>query len=104
MTKSRLEMLEEMIAQDPNNSFVRYGLAQEYANNGRLDQAVAEFRRLAEANPDYTAAYFHGGRALHKLGRIEEAREMYQRGIEACTRTGNAHALSEMQAALDELG
>lgn len=104
MTKSRLEQLQEMVAQDPNNNLVRYGLAQEYANSGRPEEALAEFTRLIETTPDYVAGYFHGGRTLGKLGRMDEARQMYRRGVEACSRTGNAHALSEMQAALDELG
>lgn len=102
--KSRLELLNEMLAQDPNNAFARYGLAQEYANTGRLEDAVVEFQRLIESSPEYTAAYYHGGKTLERLDRGGEARLLYQRGIEACRRTGNAHALSEMQAALDELG
>ncbi len=103
MAKTRLELLQEMTTQDPKNEFTRYGLAQEYANGGRLEEAIAEFSRLLEANPDYAAAYFHGGRALENLGRLEDARQMYQRGIEVCERTGNQHTGSEMQAALDEL-
>ncbi len=104
MPKARVEILQEMVNQDPSSTFARYGLAQEYAGSGRLEEAVAEFVRLIEVNPDYTSAYFHGGRALEKLGRAEEAREMYRRGLEACARAGDAHALSEMQAALDQLG
>ncbi len=103
ITKPRLELLQEMAAQDPQNTFLRYGLAQEYANSGCLQEAIAEFGRLLEVNPDYEAAYFHGGRALENLERLEEARQMYQRGIEVCGRTGNQHTGSEMQAALDEL-
>ena len=103
MAKTRLELLQEMTTQNPQNEFTRYGLAQEYANSGRLEEAIAEFNRLLEANPDYAAAYFHGGRALESLSRLEDARQMYQRGIEVCERTGNQHTGSEMQAALDEL-
>lgn len=104
MSKNRLELLQEMAAQHPHDTFVGYGLAQEYANSDRLEEAVAEFRRLLQFTPDYAAAYFHGGRTLEKLGHPEEARQMYQRGIEACRRIGDEHARSEMQAALDELG
>lgn len=104
MTKDRLQTLQELVAQDAKNAFARYALAQEYARLGRLEEAVVEFRRITEVNADYTAAYFHGGKTLEKLGRAAEAREMYQRGVAACTRAGSPHALSEMQAALDELG
>lgn len=101
--KTRLELLQEMLAQDPRNLFARYGLAQEHAGSGRLEEAAAEFARLVELNPDYAPAYFHGGKALEKLGRTEEARQLYTRGLGACQRSGDEHALSEMRAALEEL-
>ena len=100
---TRLEKLQEMAAQDPQNAFLRYGLAQELANQGRLEEAVAEFQKLIEIQPDYCYAYFHGGRTLEKLGRIEEARSLYRSGIEASSRAGDMHARSEIEAALAEL-
>jgi len=104
MAASRLEILKSMVEQNPSDTFARYGLAMEYANSGRLDQAVEEYRNLLVANPSYAAAYFHGGQALEKLGRIEEARVLYRQGIETTTRTGDLHTRSELQAALDLLG
>ena len=93
-----------MVAQNPKDSFSRYGLAMEYANTGSLDKAVEEYDSLLEFNPDYAAAYYHGGQALEKLGRLDDARRMYQRGLEATRRIGDAHTHSEIQAALDILG
>jgi len=93
-----------MVAQKPNDSFSRYGLAMEYRNGGDLEGAVREFRELMAVNPDYSPAYFHGGQTLEKLGRLEEARELYQQGVIVTTRKGDEHARSEMQAALDLLG
>ncbi len=92
-----------MLAEDPGNSFARYGLAMEYVNSGELDLAVSEFQQLTAANPDYVAAYFHGGQALEKLGRLEDARATYEHGIQACRRIGDAHTLAEISAALDLL-
>jgi len=104
MGLNRLEILKNMVAQNPNDSFSRYGLAMEYANTGSLEKAVQEYESLLAANPDYAAAYYHGGQAFEKLGRIDDARRMYQRGLEATRRTGDAHTNSELQAALDILG
>ena len=101
---NRLEVLKNMVAQNPNDSFARYGLAMEYGNSGLLDLAVQEYRALLAAHPNYSAAYYHGGQALEKLGRADEARELYWQGIEATTRIGDLHARSEIQAALDLLG
>ena len=73
----------------------------EYVNSGALDDAVKEFEAILSADPSYSAAYFHGGQTLEKLARLDEARSLYRRGISA---TSDAHARSELQAALDILG
>ncbi len=104
MASARLEMLLNLAAQDPGNLLVRYGLAMELAGAGDLEGAVREHQAVRAQDPDYAASYYHGGQALEKLGRLEEAREVYRRGIEATTRTGNLHTRSELQAVLDLLG
>ena len=101
---NRLEVLTNMVAQNPNDSFSRYGLAMEYANSGDLERAIQEYRALLAVNPNYSAGYYHGGQTLEKLGRREEARALYREGIEATTRIGDLHTRSELQAALDLLG
>ena len=103
MPESRLELLKNMVAQNPGNSFARYGLAMEWANTGNLEQAVEEYRTLLAENPNYAAAYYHGGQTLARLGRVEEARALYREGIEATTRTGDMHTRSEIEAALESL-
>jgi tetratricopeptide (TPR) repeat protein len=103
MATNRLEILKQMVAQDANNAFARYGLATEYANAGQLEQAVAEFRTVLDKDENYAAAYYHGGQALEKLGRIEEARAIYEKGIEVTTRKGDFHTRSEIEAALNLL-
>jgi tetratricopeptide (TPR) repeat protein len=103
MSSTRIEVLQNMLLQDPNNSFARYGVAMEYKNSGRLQPAAEEFEKLIAIDPNYVAAYFHGGQTLEKLGRIDDARAAYERGITACSRIGDAHTRSEIQASLDLL-
>lgn len=103
MATNRLEILKQMVAQDPANSFARYGLAMEFSNSGDLPEAVIEFRALIDQNPNYSAAYYHGGQALEKLGRVEDARDLYEKGIEATRRSGDAHTQAEIEAALNLL-
>jgi len=100
----RIEILQSMVAGNPADAFSRYGLAMEYLNSGNLETAVEEFRALLEHNPNYAAAYFHGGQTLEKLGRIDDARALYRQGIDITTATGDQHTRSELQAALDMLG
>ena len=97
-------MLQELLAQDPNNQLARYGIAMEHASRGEVDTAVIEFQRLLDLNPDYTNAYFMAAQALVQAQRTGDARKWLERGIANATRTGNNHARSEMEAMLLELG
>jgi tetratricopeptide (TPR) repeat protein len=101
---TRLEALKSLVEQDPKNFLARYGLAMEYASGGLLEEAVGEFQVLMAVNPDYAYAYFHSGQTLERLGRTEEARAMYKRGIESAQRIGDEHARSELTGALERLG
>ncbi len=92
-----------MVAQDPANSFARYGLAMEHANSGDLAEAVSEFQNLIAKDANYSAAYYHGGQALEKLGRVDEARTFYEKGVAATRRNGDAHTRAEIEAALSLL-
>ena len=96
-------MLTEILAQNPGDAFARYGLAMEHANQGQTDASLAEFDRLLSTHPDYTAGYFMAAQTLAKAGRTGEAIARLKGGIDSARRTGNQHALGEMQAMLDEL-
>jgi tetratricopeptide (TPR) repeat protein len=100
---TRLDKLKELQAEDPDNVLLTYGLAQELANLGRLEESADQYAHVIAKNPSYCAAYFHGARTLERLGRTEDARGLYRRGIAAAAQSGDQHARSEMEAALAEL-
>ena len=101
---SRLDTIQSLLDQDPSNSRLRYMLAMETLNTGDLAAAAAVFQAIVAADPDYSAAYFHGGQTFEKLGLVDDARQIYQQGLEATLRNGDAHTRSEIQGALDMLG
>jgi Tfp pilus assembly protein PilF len=103
MATNRIEILKQMVSQNPNNTFARYGLAMEYVNSGDLAEAVIEFRTLLQYDENYAPAYFHSGQALEKLGELEQARAMYEKGVEITTRKGDLHTRSEIETALSSL-
>ena len=100
----RVAMLTEILAENPTDAFARYGLAMEHSNSGEVERALEEFGKLLSIHPDYTAGYFMAAQTLVKASRIEEAKKMLVDGIASATRTGNNHALSEMEGLLGELG
>jgi predicted Zn-dependent protease len=99
----KIAMLREILAQQPGDAFARYGLAMAYASEGEATTALAEFDRLLVEHPDYTAGYFMAAQTLVKAERPAEAQSRLRQGIASAQRTGNQHALNEMQQLLDEL-
>lgn len=102
-TTDRLESLLSLAEQDPENTFLRYGLAMEFARLDRTEEALQSFRLLIEKNPLYVAAYYQMGTLLARRGEIEEARRIYSEGIEAAVQKADWHAKSELEAALEGL-
>ena len=104
MENQRLETLKRFIEINPKDCFARYGVAQEYVKQGEHEKALEEFNRIFEINPDYQAAYYHAGKAYEKLERLDDARAVFQKGIEVATRSGDSHARGELEEALGALG
>ena len=103
MGNSRLEILTQLVEKNPKDSFALYGLAMECVQQKEFDKAIEHFRKLSEVNPDYAPTYYQAGQLSAKMGRIEDARRYFEKGIEVTTRSGNLHAKSELEAALAQL-
>jgi tetratricopeptide (TPR) repeat protein len=101
---NRVEAIRNLLTQAPNDSRLRYMLANEFKNAGQLTEAVAEYQSLLAADPTYGPAYYHGGQTLERLGRLDDARAIYAAGIEATTKNGDSHTRGELEAALSILG
>jgi predicted Zn-dependent protease len=99
----KLAGLREILALDPKNSFARYGIAMEIASRGEINAAISEFDTLLANDPDYTAGYFMSAQTLAGAGRKPEAVGRLRAGIACAARSGNTHALNEMQTMLGEL-
>ena len=104
MDTTRIDVLKQLLDQNPSSTFARYGLAMEYSKLGDLDRSLAEFSILLKSSPDYTPGYFMAAQTLARADRIAEAKAMLTDGIASARRTGNLHAQGEMEAMLAELG
>ncbi|HMG02814.1 MAG TPA: tetratricopeptide repeat protein [Edaphobacter sp.] len=99
----RIALLNQVLEQNPSDAFARYGLAMAHLSEGNIDAALAEFSTLIQHNPDYVPGYQMAAQTLAKQGRTEEALERLHSGIAAANRTGNQHALAEMEALREDL-
>ena len=99
----RVAVLNQILTDNPDDAFARYGLAMEFSRDGHVERALEEFGKLLSAHPDYTAGYFMAAQTLAKADRADEARKMLTDGIASARKIGNGHAQAEMEAMLAEL-
>jgi Tfp pilus assembly protein PilF len=100
---SRVDQLKAMLAEAPEDAELHYFLAMAYVSAADNDSALACFRQLAAESPGYVPAYVQCGQLLAKLGRDDEARDVFRKGIAAAQKAGDVHAAGEMEAFLDSL-
>ncbi|HVO78523.1 MAG TPA: hypothetical protein VMT39_00755 [Candidatus Bathyarchaeia archaeon] len=101
--QDRVSALQELLKGNPNDAFARYALGLEYSGSGDSQAALREFNLLLAAHPDYTNGYFMAAQVLDRDGQLTEARDMLLKGIDSARKTNNRHALSEMEAMLEDL-
>jgi len=98
-----IEQLEKLLALDPADPFILYGLAQEHAKLGQTDAAINFYNRCLAADPAYCYAYFHKAKAQHDANRTADAIATLRAGLLAARQAKDSHAASEIQGFLDEL-
>ena len=99
----RLEALQAILAENPDDAFCLYGIAQEHLSDGACDLAVSFFDRCLAIDPNYLYAYYHKARALEELDRIDDAAQTLRVGLERARVAGDAQATNEIASYLDLL-
>lgn len=97
---SRRAKLQAMLAQNPGDSFLAYGLAMEMLKEGDTSAGIEQLQAVIADHPDYQAAYFQLGQTLAKEDRVDEARDWVEQGIAAARRINDDHAAAEMEGFL----
>jgi len=95
---SRLEQLKTLLQKDPNDAFLNFGLAMELAKDGQDEPALAQFDRVLELDPNYIAALHQKANVQLRLNRTADAIATLDDAIATAQRTGEAHAVEELQA------
>ena len=93
-----------MLAEEPDDLFLRYSLAMELAKEGENERSLILLGELSKQTPPYVPAFFMAGQQLASLSRAAEAREFLEAGITEANRQGNSHAAGEMGDLLASLG
>jgi predicted Zn-dependent protease len=98
---SRIEAFEQMLAADPDNAMVLFGLAKEYEKVGRDREVIDALSKYLRLHNDEGNAYGMLARAYERAGRRDEARRTYERGIEAATAHGHPSMAEDYRMTLE---
>src|SRR5215510_9977290 len=86
---SRTELFKQMLASEPSNTAVMFGLAKELEKAGHDEQLIQTLNRYLEAAEDEGNAFGMLASAYERLGNREQAKHAYERGIETALRHGH---------------
>jgi len=103
MSNQRIEKLQRLAGQKPNDPFPLYALALEYRKEALEEGAERYFQKLIDEHPGYVPVYFQFGQFLVDLGREDEATTVLRNGREVAREQGDSKAESEIEALLDTL-
>jgi tetratricopeptide (TPR) repeat protein len=101
ITSPKLQQLFQMLEREPDDTFLLYGIGMEYKKLAAPKKAIEYFDRVIQNDSGYSYAYFQRGQVLEQIGETEKAKQAYRDGMAAANRVGDAHAQSELQAALE---
>jgi predicted Zn-dependent protease len=100
---SRIDIFKQMLASDPVNSSILFGLAKEYEKTGQTAEMIAALESYLANADDEGNAFGMLARAYEKTEQPDQAKQAYQRGMAAATKHGHPSMAEEYRAALDEL-
>lgn len=104
MSDSRLEKLESMLAQDPDDQLLKYMLAMELDKTGNHERSLSLLGELMNGTPPYVPAFLMAGQQHVAIGQPDEARSAWKAGILAAQNANDEHAAGEMTQFLNDLG
>ena len=100
---SRREKIEAMLADEPNDKFLRYSLALELDKEGEIEKSLDMFRDLISDDPPYVPAYFMAAQQQARIANVDVAKSFLRDGIEQARSQGDLHAAGEMSEFLQNL-
>jgi predicted Zn-dependent protease len=98
VANTRIEQLRAKVEADGLDVLAHFSLGGEYLAMDEHMMAVAEFRRCAEIDPEYAAAWRALGDAYARIGVAKEAASAWGHGAHAARRRGDERAAAELLA------
>lgn len=101
MAASRIDIFKQMLESNPGDTNVLFGLAKEYEKAGQYEAVIETLESYLQHADDEGNAYGMLARAYEKIGKREEARAAYQRGIEVAQSHGHPSMAEDYRLTLE---
>src|SRR5918997_2274487 len=88
--EDRINYFERMLADNPDNPTGLLALANEYRKVERYEDEAAVLERYVVGHEDEGNAWARLGEVLQRLGREDEARSAYERGVQQAEKFGHS--------------
>ena len=98
---SRIDIFKMMLASDPENTSVLFGLAKEYEKAGRFDDCIETLNEYLLRADDEGNAYGMLAGAYEKTGNRAAARRAYERGIDVADAHGHPSMAQDYRMTLE---
>jgi tetratricopeptide (TPR) repeat protein len=102
--QDRITQFRKMASDDPDNELGHFRLGQLLAEAGDHAEAAKSFERTLELSPGFSKVFQLLGQSLMKLGRKEQAIEVWTRGWQVADERGDKMPRDEMARLLREYG
>jgi tetratricopeptide (TPR) repeat protein len=79
------------IAKNPISWLAHNNLGYVLRQNGQVDEAIIQYQKALEIDPEYAKAHYNLGNALFQKGRVDEAMEHYQKALKIQPQYAEAH-------------
>lgn len=99
---SRLDSLNEMLKEQPDDAFLLYAIAlEEYKQ--LPEKGINLLQKLRQLQPDYLPLYYTLGKWLEENLNNSAAVEILNEGFELARKVNDKKTMREIRQALDEL-
>ena len=99
--QNRIEVFEQMLAADPENTMVMFGLAKEYEKVNQSADVIEVLEKYLTRADDEGNAYGMLAKAYEQTGNREKAKSAYQKGIEVSNAHGHPSMAMDYQETLE---
>lgn len=99
--QNRIEVFKQMLAADPDNSMVLFGLANEYQKAEDWQKAIETLEEYLKKADDEGAAYGMLAKSYERAGMREKAKTVYEKGIAVSNAHGHPSMAQDYQTTLD---